>query len=241
MPYLEEQLRRLVGKAIHHHKLISANEKIVVGISGIDSIIMYLLLEERLKRIPITYELYPVYVDLGFEGNYTEELLKILNGFKVPCHVIKTDIGKLAHSKHNKENPCFLCAWNRRKRLFYYSREVGAQKIALGHHRDDVIVTFLMGLIYSAQISPIYPKQDFFGGNISIIRPLYYVPQEVLDRYSKRLNILLPPYPCPSSGKTKRQEIELLLKMLSQSNGKIRGNIFSAIQKFFEKQKFGRS
>lgn len=239
MSYLEEQLKRLIGKAINQYQLISPNEKIVVGISGIDSIIMYLLLKERLRRIPIAYELYPVYVDLGFEGNYTEELLKVLDSFKVPCHVIKTDIGQIAHSEHNRENPCFLCAWNRRKILFHYSREVGAQKIALGHHRDDAIVTFLMGIIYSAQIAPLYPKQDFFGGKLSIIRPLYYVPQDILDRYSKKQNISLPPYPCPSSGRTKRQEIELLLKMLSQSNGKIRGNIFSAIQKLIEKQKFG--
>lgn len=238
MSYLEEQLKRLIGKAINHYALISPNEKIVVGISGTDSIIMYLFLEERLKRIPINYSLYPVYVDLGFDGNYTQELIEVLNCLKIPCHVIKTDIGQIAHSNYNRESPCFLCSWNRRKKLFQYSSEVGAQKVALGHHRDDVIVTFLMGLIYSAQISPIHPKQEFFGGKISIIRPLYYVPQEILDRYAKKRNISLPPYPCPSAGKTKRKEVEQLLLMLSQSNGKVKGNIFNAVQKFFETQKF---
>lgn len=234
MSYLEEQIRRLVGKAITQYKLISPNEKILVGLSGIDSIVMYIALSERLKRVPVNYELLPVYVDLGFDHDYTKSFLSLLSELLIPCHVIESNIGSIAHSKLNRENPCFLCAWNRRKILFNYASDVGANKIALGHHRDDTIVTFLMGLFYSAQVSFIYPRQEFFGGRLTIIRPLFLVSQEAIDAYAKKKGLSLPTYPCPSYGKTKRKEVELLLELLSRKNRNIKGNIFTAIKKLVE-------
>jgi len=238
MAYIEEFIRRYVGKAINDFKLIDPNEEILVGISGKDSIAMYLALKERLSHIPITYKLHPVHVDLGFDGDYTNQFLRVTKQHGIDCHVIRTQIGIIAHSSINRENPCFLCAWNRRKILFEEAESRGIKKIALGHNRDDAIATFLMNLFYAGKISPLYPKQVFFGGRITIIRPFYMIPEEHISRFVKRRGLNLPESPCPTSKKSKRKQINELLKLFSITNEKVRGNIFRATLKFLRDGSF---
>ena len=143
--------------------MISDGDKIAVGLSGgKDSLTLMWFLNERLPRIPIDYELYAIYIDPGFEGSFSKELEEYCIEAGYNLIVEHTDNGPLAHSSKNRENPCFLCSRLRRKRLFEIADELGCRKLALGHHKDDIIETLFMNICYAGEISTMVPSQTFF-------------------------------------------------------------------------------
>ncbi len=230
MAYWEREIRSLMGKAIHRYGLIQDGDRIVVGVSGgKDSLTLLHLLNERRKRVPIHYELIPIHIDLGFHTGRAEILRDHFEAKGLPYHIEFTQIGRRANSPENRENPCFLCAWERRKRLFHLTQQFGCNKIALGHHKDDIIETFLLNLFYSAEISTMLPLQTLFKGKITLIRPLALIEEKSIERFAKELNLPFGVSGCPVSGKTKRKEIKELIEGLEKKNKKIKGNIFRAL------------
>jgi len=223
-------LNRCVGKALHDYQMISDGDRIVVGVSGgADSLTLMRTLLERLARIPIQYELFAVYIDPGFEGSFAEPLEIYCQKMGFPLRVEYTDYGLVAHSSDNRENPCFLCSRLRRKRLFEIARELGCNKLALGHNQDDIIETLFMNICYAGEISTMLPVQTFFQQKFSLIRPLAYADEELIRRFAR--NARFPDFinPCPTAATSKRREIKLLLKQLYRSNKKIKGNIFRSM------------
>ncbi len=230
MAYWEKEIRSLMGKAIHRYGLIEDGDCILVGVSGgKDSLTLLHLLHERKKRVPIHYELMPVHVDLGFDNSRVEILKDFFESRDLPYHVEYTNIGKRANSEENTENPCFLCSWERRKRLFHLAHQFHCNKIALGHHKDDIIETFLMNIFYSAEISTMLPFQTLFKGKITLIRPLVLIEEKRIERFATMMNLPFGPSGCPVSGKTKRKEVKELIENLEKKNKKVKGNIFRAL------------
>lgn len=219
-----------MGKAIHRFGLIGNGDRILVGVSGgKDSLTLLHLLNERRKRVPIRYELIPVYIDLGFNSGRTEILKDFFESRGLSYHIEFTDIGKKANSSENRENPCFLCSWERRKRLFYLAQHLKCNKIALGHHQDDIIETFLLNIFYSAEISTMLPLQTLFKGKITLIRPLALIEEKKIERFARETGLPFGSSGCPSSGKTKRREVKELIGELERNNRKIKGNIFRSL------------
>ncbi len=230
MAYWEKEIRSLMGKAIHRFGLIEDGDRILVGVSGgKDSLTLLHLLNERRKRVPIRYELIPVHIDLGFNSGRTEILKDFFESRGLSYHIEFTDIGKRANSSENRESPCFLCSWERRKRLFYLAQHFKCNKIALGHHQDDIIETFLLNIFYSAEISTMLPLQTLFKGKMTLIRPLALIEEKKIERFAREMRLPFGPGGCPASGKTKRKEIKELIKALEKKNRKIRGNIFRSL------------
>lgn len=230
MASLEGDVRRLVGKAISHYDLIRDDDRIMVAVSGgKDSLLLLWLLRERLRRIPIGYELTAVFVDPGFDPSacHRLEAFFIKEGFDY--RIIRTDHGLRAHSPENRENPCFLCSRLRRTTLFRMARDLNCRKIALGHNQDDLIETFFINICYGGQVAGMVPKQLFFGGEITVIRPLALVPAAKAERLCRRLELPVISNACPSAGINKRQEMRSLLETLFEKNPKVRGNIFHAM------------
>lgn len=230
--YLLKSINRDVGKAIHHYDMISHGDKILVGVSGgKDSLTLLWILNERLSRIPIKYKLFPVYIDPGFPGGFADDLCGFLSHKGLGnLRVEKTDHGIQAHSSYNRENPCFLCSRLRRKRIFEIAEELDCNKVAFGHHKDDIIETFFLNMCYSGNISTMRPIQSFFKGRISIIRPLAFVDEDSILRFTK--NNAFPAYKtaCPYAEISKRNEIKQMLGQLYLSNKKIKGNIFRSMR-----------
>jgi len=219
-----------MGKAIHRFGLIEDGDRILVGVSGgKDSLTLLHLLNERRKRVPIRYELIPVHIDLGFNSGRTEILKEFFESRGLSYQIEFTDIGKRANSSENRENPCFLCSWERRKRLFYLAQHFKCNKIALGHHKDDIIETFLLNIFYSAEISTMLPLQALFKGKITLIRPLALIEEKKIERFAKEMSLPFGSGGCPVSGKTKRKEVKELIEALEKKNRKIRGNIFRSL------------
>ena len=228
--YTYKALNSLVGKAIHRYDLIHDGDRIAVGLSGgKDSLTLLWALTERRKRIPVHYELLPIYVDPGFQGGFGNSLSETCRRMGYSLTVDRTNHGLVAHGPDNKENPCFLCARLRRKRLFEIADALGCAKLALGHNKDDLIETFFLNICYAGEISTMIPRQDFFNGRFTIIRPLAMVEEKSIERFAKAQGFPHFANPCPSAGHTKRSEIKAMLDGLYRTNRKIKGNIFRAM------------
>ncbi|PIP40964.1 MAG: tRNA 2-thiocytidine(32) synthetase TtcA [Desulfobacterales bacterium CG23_combo_of_CG06-09_8_20_14_all_51_8] len=230
-PYQLKIFRRDVGKAISHYDMIADGDRILVAVSGgKDSLTLLWMLNERLSWIPIRYSLFPVYIDPGFPGGFADSLCEFVKRMGFDLRVAHTNCGIQAHSASNRENPCFLCARLRRKRLFEIAGELDCRKIALGHHKDDIIETFFINVCYAGNISTMRPMQPFFKGKISVIRPLAYVEENRIRRIAKDREFPEFVNPCPTAAVSRRKEIKEILNRLYESNKKIRGNIFRALQ-----------
>ncbi|MBW1981417.1 MAG: tRNA 2-thiocytidine(32) synthetase TtcA [Deltaproteobacteria bacterium] len=230
VPYVEKKVRRLLGRAVQRYDLIQANDRILVALSGgTDSTAMLWLLQDRLRHIPIPYEVQAAHIALGFDGEDFSPVRSWVESLGIPCRVLDTNFGLQAHRPENRENPCFLCARLRRAALFKTARRLGCNKIAFGHHMDDLIETFFLNVIYGSQIATMLPRQSFFNGEITVIRPLAILPPEVIRRFHASRGFPAAPNPCPSKNSGKRQEIREILKRLYRQNRKIRGNIFHAL------------
>jgi tRNA 2-thiocytidine biosynthesis protein TtcA len=211
--------------------MISDGDKIVVGLSGgKDSMVLHWILAERHQRVPIAYELYPVYIDPGFDGGFGESLAAFARRFGSELRIEKTDFGIRAHGPENRENPCFLCSRRRRQRLFEIADELGCTKIALGHHQDDIIETLFLNMFYAGEMSTMKPVQPFFKGRFRVIRPLAFAGEQLIERTARTLDFPEFENPCPSASTSKRHEVKEMLRDLYRSNRKIRGNIFRAMR-----------
>ena len=219
-----------MGKALHRYQMISDGDRIIVGVSGgADSLTLLWMLNERLKRVPINYELFAVYIDPGFEGSFGESLQWYGDKLGLPIRAEYTEYGLLAHGPENRENPCFLCSRLRRKRLFEIADELGCNKLALGHNKDDIIETLFMNICYAGEISTMVPSQTFFQGKFTVIRPLAFADEQLIRKFARDLKFPEFINPCPSANRSKRREVKTFLHQLYRANKKVKGNIFRAM------------
>lgn len=231
MSYVAKEIKRLTGKAIHTKDMIRDGDHVMVAVSGgKDSLALLWLLKERIKRVPIDYRITAVHVDPGFGANSADKMTSFFVAHGFEFRVIESDIGPKAHGPQNRENPCFLCSRLRRKLLFHTAEEVGCNRVAFGHHKDDLIETFFLNVFYGASISTMVPVQGLFGGKLTVIRPFYLVDEDLIRRYAQLMDWPEISLDCPTAGSSKREEIKNMLKLFYRSNRKIKGNIFHALQ-----------
>ncbi len=228
--YNDKAINRDMGRAIHHYDMIGDGDRILVGISGgKDSLTLLWYLMERLRRIPITYQLFPVYVDPGFPGGFAHDLNLWAASQNICLRIDYTDNGLVAHSRENLENPCFLCARRRRRRLFEIAEELACNKIAFGHHKDDIIETFFINICYTGVMGTMCPMQSVFNGRFHIIRPMAFVDEDRISRFAEDRQFPEFNNPCPTARTSKRREIKNALSCLHQGKRKIKNNIFRSL------------
>ncbi len=239
-----KDIYRLFTKAVRDYHLISENDRIMVCISGgKDSFLLAKCIEELQKHGDIKFEAVYVTMDPGYNTvnkNKIEENAKILN---IPLQMFKSDIFEVAHNL-NPENPCYLCARMRRGHLYSKAEELGCNKIALGHHFDDVIETTLLSMFYGAEIKTMMPKlhSDNFKG-LELIRPLYLVKEYSIKAWQKYNNLEFINCACPltencvidsdliddDSEVGRRQAMKILIRKLRKEGKNIDNNIFTAL------------
>lgn len=223
-------MNRGVGKAIHDYNMIANGDRIAVGLSGgQDSLTLLWILRERLRRIPVQYELFPIYIDPGFENSFADQLKDTCSQWGIDLRVEKTQHGILAHSSENRENPCFLCSHLRRKRLFEIADDLGCRKLALGHNRDDLIETLFLNICYAGEICTMVPSQSFFQGRFTVIRPLAFVDETTIRKFAGEARFPVFVNACPTSVTSKRREIKEMIDRLQHGNPNVKGNIFRAL------------
>lgn len=233
---MDKQLNRRIGRAMHDYDMLADGDSVLLGLSGgIDSLFLLWVMEYWQKKAPISYRLEAVHVDMegepGVVGEAARAVQQAAANIRVPLTVIpaswKPPQGDeaLAHRK----DLCFRCAKSRRVQLFEYAREFGFSHLALGHHRDDIIETFFLNLTCAGNISTMRPKQELFGGNLSIIRPLSYCDKADIEAAVGTLGLVPVRTFCPLSEKTRRQEIHDMIQVFYERIPGAKKHIFSAL------------
>lgn len=228
-----KQIWRKFVKAIKDFELIEDGDKIAIGVSGgKDSLLLCKLFQELAKDRTKNFEVKFISMNPGFESIDIEQFEKNLKELEIPCEIFDANVWEVAF-RENPENPCFLCAKMRRGVLYKKVEELGCNKLALGHHFDDVIETTMINMFYAGTIKTMIPKIKSTSGKISLIRPMVYIKESEIINYTKRNGINSMSCGCPVEGEktdSKRKEIKNLLKTLEVENPNIKQSIFNSMK-----------
>ena len=236
---LQKVLSR-VRQAVEDYHMIEEGDRIAVGISGgKDSLTLLLALNELRKFYPQKFSIYAVTVDLGFQNLDLNEIRALCASHEIPYTVVETSIAKIVFEDRRENNPCSLCAKMRKGALNNAAEELGCNKIALGHNKNDVIETFLISLIFEGRISCFSPVSFLEKKKLYSIRPLIYVSEYETKSYAGSLGNIIVKNPCPADGSTKRQEIKELLKTLNKTYPNLNQRIFGAVTRSLDDWKRG--
>ena len=224
------RLLSYVRRAVDDFQMIAEGDKICVGISGgKDSLALLAGLAGLRHFYPKKFDLVALTVDMGFDGVDYSEIEALCRELDVPYHVKKTEIAQIIFDIRKEKNPCSLCAKMRRGVLHSTAKELGCNKIAFGHHFDDVVETFMLNLFHEGRIGCFQPVTYLSRADITLIRPLVYMPEKDVRYFANREKLPVVKSPCPADGHTEREEMKNLLNSLERQHKGLRHRIFGAI------------
>ena len=228
-------MQRLVGlvrRCVDDYNMIAPGDRIAVGVSGgKDSLALLTLLAALREYHPTGFTLEAFTIDLGLAGMDFSPVADYCENLGVPYHHIKTDIGAIIFEHRKEKNPCSMCAKMRRGALSKAIREAGISKIALGHHYDDAVETFLLSLFYEGRISCFEPVTYLDRTEVTQIRPMLYIGEKSIVSLTQRLGLPVVENTCPADKHTKRQEVKVLLAELSGRYPDLKTKLFGARQR----------
>lgn len=225
LPAINYFLNKKTGKAIYDYKMIVDKDKVLIGVSGRDSMALAGILKYRLQYLPIKYTLEAVHVEMSRRNSrIIKNFLKTLG---IKCHVIKVDFEK--GKKLSKKTECFWCSWKKRETIFKLAVKLGCKKIAFGHHLDDILETLLLNMFYQGEISIMPPKLKMFKGKFHIIRPFSYAEKEHIKKYAEVNRIPEMPYECPFGNTTNRALMRRIIEMARKTSPRAKENLFRSM------------
>lgn len=229
---LERKLTRQLGRASRDYKLLEPGDRVMACISGgKDSYTMLHLLRQIARKVPFALEIIAVNLDQGQPGFPVETLRGWLEDQGYDYRIVYRDTYSIVKEKIPEgKTTCSLCSRLRRGILYNVAQELGCTKIALGHHRDDVIETLMLNLLYSGQLKAMPPRLRSDDGRNVVIRPLVYCREEEIEAFSQEQAFpILPCDLCGSQENLKRKQVKRMLTALEAQNDKIKGNLFAAL------------
>ncbi|MBE6942558.1 MAG: tRNA 2-thiocytidine biosynthesis protein TtcA [Ruminococcaceae bacterium] len=224
-----QKMMGLVRRCIEDYAMITPDERIAVGVSGgKDSLVLLQLLAGLREYMDFTLEAVTIDMGLGMDYAPIGDMCKKLD---VPYHIINTQIGPIIFDHRKEKNPCSMCSKMRRGALNHAILDLGIRKIALGHHYDDAVETFVMSLVYEGRISCFQPVTDLDRTGVIQIRPMLYVHEKTVENFAARMELPVVENRCPVDKHTKREEIKQLVYDLSQKYPELKERIFGAMQR----------
>ena len=224
-----QKLMGLVRRCVEDYQMIAPGERLAVGVSGGKDSLVLLQLLAGLRQYS-DFELEAITVDMGLGMDYSG-VQKFCDNLQVPYTVVNTQIAPIIFDHRKEKNPCSMCAKMRRGALNQAILERGIRKIALGHHYDDAVETFLMSLIYEGRISCFQPVTDLDRTGVIQIRPMLYIHEKTVDNFATRMGLPVVENRCPVDKTTKREEIKRLVFDLSNTYPDLKERIFGAMQR----------
>lgn len=225
-----QQLLSYTRKAIDDYHMIEDGDKIAIGISGgKDSLTLLYALHGLRRFYPKKFELEAITVSLGFKEFNTSKIESLCNQLQIPYTVVTTEISSIIFEKREESNPCSLCAKMRKGSFNEKAKELGCNKSAYAHHKDDVIETTLLSLIYEGRYYTFSPVTYLDRMDITLIRPLIYVEERDIIGFLQAYELPVEKNPCPVDGYTKREYIKQLIKQLSIENPGVKDRLFHAV------------
>ena len=228
------ELKRILSftrRAVDDYRMIEPHDRIAVGVSaGKDSLTLLTALATMRRFYPIPFELCAITVDMGFKGADFTPIANYCQKLDVPYRVVPSEIAQIVFDIRKEKNPCALCANMRRGALNAAAKEWGCQRVALGHHFDDVVDTFMLNLFFEGRIGCFSPVTYLSNTDLYAIRPLIYAQEKDISyyvRHTPELPVL--PSPCPANHATERESMKQLLHELEKKYKGLRHRLFGAL------------
>ena len=232
MDKLLNEFTGIVRRAVDDYNMIDEGDAVAVGVSGgKDSMLLLLALNHLRSFYPKPFRLEAITIELGFEGMDFAPVAALCRELDVPYTCLKTDIKEVVFDVRQESNPCALCAKMRRGALNNAIRERGISKLALGHHFDDAVETFMMSLLFEGRLSCFRPVTYMDRSGVTQIRPMIYAGEQKIANLARELQVPVVENPCPQDKASKRYEIKKLLAGMSTEYPDMKSKIFGAMQR----------
>ena len=227
-----QKLMGLVRRCVDDYNMISEGDRIAVGVSGgKDSLVLLVLLAGLRKYFNKSFTLEAITIDMGLGMDYSE-IDKLCRDLEVPYTIVKTEIAPIIFEHRKEKNPCSMCSKMRRGALNQALLDKGFNKLALGHHYDDAVETFMMNLLFEGRIGCFQPVTNLDRTGIIQIRPMLYIHERTVDNFAVRQNLPILENRCPVDKQTKREEVKKLVFDLSSAYPDLKERIFGAMQRY---------
>ena len=222
----------VIRRAVDDYNMIEEGDKIAVGVSGgKDSLLLLVALHHLQSYYPKHFDLEAITIELGFEGMDFTPVAELCQELDIPYTCLKTDIKEVVFDVRKEDNPCSLCAKMRRGALNDAIRQRGINKLALGHHFDDAVETFMLSLLFEGRLSCFRPVTYLDRSGVTQIRPMIYAGELKISNVAEYLHLPIVENPCPQDRGSKRYEIKQLLKTMSAQYPDMKSKIFGAMQR----------
>lgn len=225
-----QKLLSYTRKAVDEYAMISKGDKIAVGISGgKDSLTLLYALHGLRRFYPERFELSAVTVDLGYSECDFRPVAKLAEELEIPYEIVKTDIAHILFEERKEKNPCALCAKMRKGALNQAVKKMGYNKVAYAHHKDDIVETMLLSLLFEGRFYSFSPKTYLDRMDLTVIRPMLFVEEAEVIGFKNKYKLPVVTSRCPIDGYTKRQYAKELVKSLNQEHPGAKQRMFTAI------------
>lgn len=226
-----QQVLSYVRRAVDDYHMIEDHDKIAVGISGgKDSLTMLYALNALKRFYPHPFCLHAVTVDLGFGNLDLSKIKALCEELEVPYTIVDTQIADIVFRQRKESNPCALCAKMRKGALNDAIKAAGCNKVAYAHHKDDVVETMLMSLIFEGRFHTFAPVTYLDRMDLTVIRPMLYMNESDVIGFIHKNNVPVVKSPCPADGYTKREYVKQLLRQLNLENPGVKERMFTAVR-----------
>lgn len=224
-----KQLLAKIRRASREYGLLEKGDKIAVGLSGgKDSTVMLFALSILQRTLPIDFSIQAISLDVGWKNDFAP-IGEYCRSLDIPYHLEETNIGRIVYEERQEKSPCSLCAKMRRGALHNIAKGYGCNKIALGHHLNDALETFMMSLTFEGRLHTFAPRSYLSRMDLTLIRPMIYVLEEDIITIARQLELPVVSNNCPADGITKRADMKILLKHMGESNPFLIDRMQSAI------------
>ncbi len=224
-----QQVLSRVRKAVEDFNMIEEGDKIAIGISGgKDSLTLLYAMSYLRKFYPKKFDVIGVAVDVGFGNINFDKIQELCDELEVEFHVVKTEIAKIVFDIREESNPCSLCAKMRKGALNDAVKKLGCNKVAFGHHKDDLVETMMMSLIFEGRLHTFSPVTFWERSGITLIRPLLYMYEGEVKGFVREKNLPVVKSPCPVDGSTKREYAKDLVNQINREHPGAKGKMYRA-------------
>lgn len=226
-----KNLLSLTRQAIKEYSMIEEGDKIALGLSGgKDSLALLIAMTSLQHFYPKKFELMGITCDVGFDGMDFSPIADLCKQLNIPYKVVHTQIAEIVFKRHKDERPCSLCAKLRKGAMYTYLQEIGFNKIAYAHNKDDFLETALMSLIYEGRFYAFPPVTPLERSGITVIRPMMFVPEKSIEGFVQKEHLPIVKNACPVDGATRRAYAKDLLEQINRDNPGAKDRILHAIQ-----------
>ena len=229
------ELKRLLSftrRAVDDYEMIADGDRIAIGVSGgKDSLVLLKTLAEMRRFYPKKYDICAITIDAGFDAMDFSPIREYCDALGVEYRIVKTDIKKIIFDTRKEKSPCSLCAKMRRGALHAEAQAAGCNKVALGHHYDDAVETFMLNMFFEGRLGCFSPVSYLSNRKITLIRPLIYAQEKDVLYFTRKQNLPIVKSTCPEDHATERENMKQLLSSLEKTNKGVKHRIFNAMCK----------